>query len=42
MVDWILRVVLTSITAIGATSIYYELRLVKEGIGAQQMAAAFD
>jgi hypothetical protein len=42
LVDWILRVVLTSITAVGATSIYYELRLVKEGIGAQQMAAAFD
>jgi hypothetical protein len=42
LVDWALRVVLTSITAVGATSIYYELRLVKEGIGAQQMAAAFD
>jgi hypothetical protein len=42
LVDWILRVVLTAITAVGATSIYYELRLVKEGIGAQQMAAAFD
>lgn len=42
LVDWIVRVVLTSITAVGATSIYYELRLVKEGIGAQQMAAAFD
>ena len=42
LVDWILRVILTSITAVGATSIYYELRLVKEGIGAQQMAAAFD
>jgi hypothetical protein len=40
--SWILRVVLSSITAAGAASIYYELRLVKEGIGAQQMAAAFD
>ncbi|HEY1877298.1 MAG TPA: hypothetical protein VGG66_07490 [Rhizomicrobium sp.] len=39
---WIVRVVLASITAVGVTSIYYELRLVKEGIGAQQMAAAFD
>lgn len=42
LVDWVVRVVLTSITAVGATSIYYELRLVKEGVGAQQMAAAFD
>lgn len=42
LVDWIVRVVLTSISAVGVTSIYYELRLVKEGIGAQQMAAAFD
>jgi hypothetical protein len=42
LVGWILRVVLTSITSVGVTSIYYELRLVKEGIGAQQMAAAFD
>jgi hypothetical protein len=39
---WVVRVVLASITAVGVTSIYYELRLVKEGIGAQQMAAAFD
>jgi len=42
IVDWVVRVVLTSITAVGVTSIYYELRLVKEGIGAQQMAEAFD
>jgi hypothetical protein len=42
LVGWATRVVLTSITAVGVTSIYYELRLVKEGIGAQQMAAAFD
>jgi len=41
-VGWIVRVVLASITAVGVTSIYYECRLVKEGIGAQQMAAAFD
>ena len=40
--DWILRVILTSISSVGVTSIYYELRLVKEGIGAQQMASAFD
>ena len=42
LVDWITRVFLTSISAVGVTSIYYELRLTKEGIGAQQMAAAFD
>ena len=40
--SWLLRIILSSITAAGAASIYYELRLVKEGIGAQQMAAAFD
>ncbi len=40
--SWILHVLLTGISAVGVTSIYYELRLVKEGIGAQQMAAAFD
>lgn len=42
LLDWVVRIGLTSITAVGATSIYYELRLVKEGVGAQQMAAAFD
>ena len=42
LADWVVRVVLTSISSVGVTSIYYELRLVKEGIGAQQMAAAFD
>jgi len=40
--SWLLRVVLGSITAAGVASIYYELRLVKEGVGAQQMAEAFD
>jgi len=42
VVDWAERVVLAAITAVGVASVYYELRLVKEGIGAQQMAAAFD
>lgn len=42
VLTWALRVVMSSITAAGAASIYYELRLVKEGVGAQQMAAVFD
>jgi len=41
-VDWVERVVLAALTAAGVASIYFELRLIKEGIGAQQMAAAFD
>ena len=40
--SWVLRVVLSAITAVGVASIYYELRLVKEGVGAGQLAAAFD
>jgi uncharacterized membrane protein len=42
VVGWVEQVVLAAITAAGIASVYYELRLVKEGIGAQQMAAAFD
>jgi len=42
VVTWVEHVFLTALTAVGIASIYYELRLVKEGIGAQQMAAAFD
>ena len=42
VIEWLSRVVLALISSVGATAIYYELRLVKEGIGAQQMAAAFD
>jgi hypothetical protein len=41
-VEWIRFTVLGVVTGVGVSSIYYELRLVKEGIGAQQMAAAFD
>jgi len=42
LVTWAENVLTTSLLTIGIASIYYELRLVKEGIGAQQMAAAFD
>jgi hypothetical protein len=42
VVAWAERVFLTAMSAVGIASIYYELRLVKEGVGAQQMAAAFD
>jgi len=42
LVAWAENVLITSIMTLGVASIYYELRLVKEGIGAQQMAAAFD
>jgi len=41
-VDWLEGSVTTTLLAVGTASVYYELRLVKEGIGAQQMAAAFD
>lgn len=42
VVGWAEQVFLAAITAAGIASVYYELRLVKEGIGAQQMASAFD
>lgn len=42
VVGWAEQVFLAALTAAGIASVYYELRLVKEGIGAQQMAAAFD
>lgn len=42
VVGWAEQVFLAAVTAAGIASVYYELRLVKEGIGAQQMAAAFD
>jgi len=42
VVGWAEQVILAALTAAGVASIYYELRLVKEGVGAQQMAAAFD
>jgi hypothetical protein len=42
VVAWAESAFSAALLAIGIASIYYELRLVKEGIGAQQMAAAFD
>jgi hypothetical protein len=39
---WIVRIPLTALGAVGAASLYYELRLVKEGIAPAQLAAAFD
>jgi hypothetical protein len=41
VVSGILRIVLALITATGVASIYYELRLVKEGVGPEQLAAVF-
>jgi hypothetical protein len=40
--DWIERVILSLVVAIGFTTAYYELRTVKEGMAPQQLAAAFD
>jgi uncharacterized membrane protein len=38
----LVNVPLYGILAVAVASIYYELRLVKEGVGPQQLAAAFD
>lgn len=40
--QWIERIVNTLLNSAGAASLYYELRLVKEGMGATELAAAFD
>jgi len=37
----LIQIVFSLLNAVGTTSIYYELRLVKEGAGAEQMAAVF-
>jgi len=42
VVDWAERVFLAALTAVGAASIYYELRLVKEGAGPEDMATVLD
>ena len=42
LAQWITRIVGAVLNSAGVASLYYELRLVKEGIGAQQLAAAFD
>ena len=40
--NWLVSVPLMALVAVGVAAIYYELRLVKEGVGPQQLAAAFD
>jgi hypothetical protein len=40
--DWILSTPMTALGAVGIAVIYYELRLVKEGVGPQQLASVFD
>ncbi len=42
VLQWLQSVILAVFTAVGVTAIYYELRTVKEGLGPQQLAAAFD
>lgn len=42
VVGWLEQVFMVAISSAGIASLYYELRLVKEGIGAQQLAEAFD
>jgi hypothetical protein len=39
---WLNSVILGAFYAVGIAALYYELRTVKEGIGPQQLAAAFD
>jgi hypothetical protein len=36
-----LRIIIAAISAIGAASIYYELRSIKEGVGAEELASVF-
>jgi hypothetical protein len=40
--EWVTRVVLSLLGAVGISAVYYELRTVKEGMAPQQLAAAFD
>lgn len=39
---WLVTVILGALASVGVAALYYELRTVKEGIGPQQLAAAFD
>jgi hypothetical protein len=41
VVTLLIQIVLGLLNAVGTTSIYYELRLVKEGVGPEQLAAVF-
>jgi hypothetical protein len=42
ILEWITRLVLSLLGAVGVAAIYYELRTVKEGMAPQELAAAFD
>jgi hypothetical protein len=42
LLQWLQSVITALLMAVGVTVIYYELRTVKEGLGPQQLAAAFD
>ena len=42
LISWGQRIAFSLALGVGTASVYYELRLVQEGIGADQMAAAFD
>lgn len=42
VIMWLMQVFTAVISGVGVTSLYYELRTVKEGVGPQQLAAAFD
>jgi hypothetical protein len=37
----VIQIALSLLSAVGTTSIYYELRLVKEGVEPEQLAAVF-
>jgi hypothetical protein len=39
---WLVNIPLAAIMSVAVASLYYELRLVKEGVGPAQLAAAFD
>jgi hypothetical protein len=42
VLEWIVRLVMSLLGAVGIAATYYELRTVKEGMAPQQLAAAFD
>jgi len=42
LTQWIARIISALLNSAGVASVYYELRLVKEGMGATELAAAFD
>jgi hypothetical protein len=42
VINGVVRVITTTLIAVGTASVYYELRAIKEGIGPEQLAAVFD